>query len=59
MKGRKELYIMVKMKKTAELKDANINIAEEADTIIRKKNTKSMKKSTKKKVRAEALHLVA
>jgi len=40
---------MVKMKKTAELKDANINIAEEADTIIRKKNTKSMKKSTKKK----------
>ncbi|WP_427114231.1 RNA polymerase sigma factor RpoD [Megasphaera sueciensis] len=37
------------MKKTAELKDANINIAEEADTIIRKKNTKSMKKSTKKK----------
>jgi RNA polymerase primary sigma factor len=49
MKGRKELYIMVKMKKTAELKDANINIAEEADTIIRKKNTKSMKKSTKKK----------
>lgn len=49
MKGRKELYIMVKMKKTAELKDGNINIADQAETIIGKKNTKSMKKSTKKK----------
>jgi RNA polymerase primary sigma factor len=49
MKGRKELYIMVKMKKAAELKDENINIADEANTIIGKKNTKSMKKSTKKK----------
>ena len=40
---------MVKMKKTAELKDGNINIADQAETIIGKKNTKSMKKSTKKK----------